>query len=99
MSEGEYRRLSKEEVSSEVSRLNGWSVVEGKLRREFEFSGFGEAFGFMTRVALEAEKLDHHPEWSNVYNRVKIELVTHDLGGLSDYDFKLARAISNIAGG
>jgi 4a-hydroxytetrahydrobiopterin dehydratase len=71
-------------------------VVNGKLNRAFEFSDFVEAFGFMTKVALEAEKLNHHPEWRNVYNKLNIDLVTHDIGGISNYDIKLAGAINRL---
>lgn len=93
----EYQKLSESEISKEMSRLKGWKIVGGKLNRTFEFADFNEAFGFMTRVAMEVEKLNHHPEWFNVYNRVKIELVTHDVGGLSNFDFKLAGIINRIA--
>jgi 4a-hydroxytetrahydrobiopterin dehydratase len=95
--EEEYRKLSKSEITSNLSELDGWKLSRGKIRREFEFSGFEDAFAFMTRVALEVEKLDHHPEWFNVYNNVTIELVTHDVGGLSDYDFRLAKIIDDVA--
>lgn len=67
------------------------------IRREFKFSGFSEAWGFMSRVALLAEKFDHHPEWFNVWNTVRIELTTHDAGGLSDKDVQLAQAIDKLA--
>ena len=93
----EYRKLSENEIKNELAKLNGWKIVDGKLNRTFEFADFNEAFGFMTRVAMEVEKLNHHPEWFNVYNRVKIELVTHDVGGLSNFDFKLANIINRIA--
>ncbi len=94
----EYRKLSEKEIKDEMSKLKGWKIVDGKLNRTFEFADFNEAFGFMTRVAMEVEKLNHHPEWFNVYNRVKIELVTHDVGGLSNFDFKLAQIINRLAG-
>ena len=93
----EYRKLSENEIKNEMNKLRGWTIVNGKLNRTFEFADFNEAFGFMTRVAMEVEKLNHHPEWFNVYNRVKIELVTHDVGGLSNFDFKLANIINRIA--
>jgi len=93
----EYRKLSDSEIKNELSKLKGWTIVNGKLNRTFEFADFNEAFGFMTRVAMEVEKLNHHPEWFNVYNRVKIDLVTHDVGGLSNFDFKLANIINRIA--
>ncbi len=94
----EYRKLLEKEITDEMAKLKGWNIVDGKLNRTFEFADFNEAFGFMTRVAMEVEKLNHHPEWFNVYNRVKIELVTHDVGGLSNFDFKLAHIINRIGG-
>jgi 4a-hydroxytetrahydrobiopterin dehydratase len=78
------------------TRVPGWKVVGGKLHRELKFPDFVAAFGFMSRVALLAEKRDHHPEWSNVYNRVVIDLVTHDAGGITDKDIELAQAIEKI---
>lgn len=76
----------------------GWTLVEGRdaLTRKFTFRTFSEAWGFMARVALAAERMNHHPEWSNVYNRVEITLSTHDVGGLSDLDLKLAEAINKL---
>jgi 4a-hydroxytetrahydrobiopterin dehydratase len=78
--------------------LPGWSLAEGRdaIRREFRFRNFSEAWGFMARVALLAEAQDHHPEWSNVWNRVEILLSTHDAGGLSARDVKLALAIDAL---
>lgn len=76
---------------------DGWTLDSGKLRREFQFEDFNEAFGFMTRVALVAEQMNHHPEWSNVWNRVLVHLQTHDAGGLSRLDFELAAAMDRIA--
>jgi 4a-hydroxytetrahydrobiopterin dehydratase len=99
MSEEDYRKLSESEMQQEVSGLDGWKVVGGKVNKTFEFGDFVQAFGFMTRVAMEAEKMNHHPEWFNVYNRVRIDLVTHDLGGISNYDIKLAKIIDRIAKG
>lgn len=96
MSEDEYRKLSENEIEKEVAELEGWKLVTGKLNRIFQFQNFIQAFGFMTRVALEAEKMNHHPEWFNVYNRVEISLVTHDLNGVSTYDMKLARSINRL---
>jgi 4a-hydroxytetrahydrobiopterin dehydratase len=75
---------------------NLWSVKEEKLNREFKFPNFILAFGFMTQVAILAEKADHHPEWSNVYNSVVINLTTHDAGGISKKDFELAQKISQL---
>jgi 4a-hydroxytetrahydrobiopterin dehydratase len=96
MSEDDYRKLSEQEIEREVTKLQGWKVVSGKLNRTFEFESFVEAFGFMTKVAMEAEKMNHHPEWFNVYNRVKVDLVTHDVNGISNYDIKLAGIINHL---
>ena len=83
-----------------LARLNGWSAVEGRdaIRKVFEFEDFNAAWGFMSRVALCAEAMNHHPEWSNVYNSVSIGLSTHDAGGLTELDLKLAEAIDGCAG-
>ena len=85
--------------SALATDLPDGSLVNGKLHREFRFADFSAAFGFMTRVALAAETLGHHPEWSNVWNRVSIDLTTHDTGGLSTLDRDLASRIDRIAGG
>ena len=92
------KKLSFEECKEAIALLEGWQFSrEGDaIRREYEFADFKQAFAFMTRVAMLAEKDDHHPEWSNVYNRVTIELTTHDADGLSERDFKLARAIDGL---
>lgn len=97
MSESEYKKLTDEEVKAQLGDVEGWTVKEGKLNKTIEFATFNEAFGFMTRAAMEIEKINHHPEWSNVYNRVVINLVTHDVGGLSNYDFKLAKILNGLA--
>src|SRR5574340_216482 len=83
------------------AHLPGWAMVAGRdaLRRSFRFADFSEAWGFMNRVALLAEQHGHHPEWSNVWNRVEITLSTHDAGGLTENDVKLARAIDAVLGG
>ena len=83
-------------VASGLQALPGWKLVDGKLQRSCQFRDFSEAFGFMTRVALEAERLDHHPEWRNVWNRVDISLVTHDARGITDLDFALAQRIEAL---
>jgi 4a-hydroxytetrahydrobiopterin dehydratase len=82
-----------------LAKLSGWSEVEGRdaITRQFEFSDFNEAFGFMARAALIAEKLDHHPEWFNVYNKVEVTLATHDAGGVTERDIKLAQAMDRLA--
>ena len=90
-------KLSDEEIVEALSRRGDWTRVDGKLFREFIFEDFNEAFGFMTRCALIAESLEHHPEWFNVYNRVEVKLTTHDAGGLTELDFTLAEAMDNIA--
>jgi 4a-hydroxytetrahydrobiopterin dehydratase len=99
MSEEDYSKLSEIEIKQQVAKLGVWKVVSGKMNKTFEFDDFVQAFGFMTRVAMEAEKMNHHPEWFNVYNRVTIDLVTHDVGGISNYDIKLAKTIDKIAKG
>jgi len=89
--------LREEQIAAGLADLPGWRLQGGKLRREFRFTDFSEAFAFMARVALEAEKRDHHPDWSNVYNRVVVDLQTHDVGGVSQKDLDLAAAIDRIA--
>ena len=91
-------KLSDAERDAGLGSLPGWSLVHGRdaIRREFRFSDFNAAFGFMSRVALMAEKLDHHPEWSNVYNRVEVVLSTHDAGGLTEKDVKLATFMDRL---
>jgi 4a-hydroxytetrahydrobiopterin dehydratase len=85
---------------SALARLDGWSDVKDRdaISRTFTFSDFNEAFGFMTRAALIAEKLDHHPEWFNVYDRVEVTLATHDAGGVTERDVALAEAMNRLAG-
>ena len=92
--------LSEVERAEALSALPEWTLrADGKaIEREFRFKNFSQAWAFMSRVALLAEKHDHHPEWSNVYNRVAITLTTHDAGGLSERDAKLARAIDKLLG-
>ena len=92
-------KLTDVERRSTLAELKGWrhDAVRDALVRDFHFKDFNEAFGFMTRVALMAEKLDHHPEWSNVYNRVTILLTTHDAGGLSQRDIHFARWLDGLA--
>ncbi len=85
--------LSAEELAAALRALPGWELREGKLQRVLTFADFAEAFAFMTRVAREAERLDHHPDWSNVWNRVAIALWTHDSGGLTQRDVELAQRI------
>jgi len=89
-------RLTETEVAAGLARLPEWQVAAGALRRELRFGDFSEAFGFMARVALLAEKHDHHPERSNVYGRVVIDLRTHDAGGITQKDLALAAAIDRL---
>jgi 4a-hydroxytetrahydrobiopterin dehydratase len=90
-------KLTDDEIRAELGKVTGWTVQNGKLHRELRFAGFVEAFGFMASVALLAERMDHHPEWFNVWNKVVIDLTTHDAGGISARDFKLAAAIDKLA--
>ena len=81
-----------------VADLPGWSIVDGKLHREFKFDDFVRAFSFMSAVALVAEKRDHHPEWFNVYGKVVVDLTTHDAGGVTQSDVDLAKTMNELAG-
>ena len=92
------KKLSNSEIEMHLADIAGWSVEEGKLHKQFQFESFVEAFGFMASLALIAEKMNHHPEWFNVYNRVAIDLMTHDVGGISNLDFELAKAADSLAG-
>ena len=91
--------LSHPQVEEALEALPGWSLREGCLHKEFRFADFSGAFGFMARVALAAECMNHHPDWSNSYNRVVIDLVTHAAGGLTSRDLRLARRIEKLAAG
>jgi 4a-hydroxytetrahydrobiopterin dehydratase len=91
------RTLSESEVRDALTGLEGWSLVDGKLHRELRFPDFVAAFGFMTRAALVAESMDHHPEWRNVYGRVEIDLTTHDAGGITQKDLRLANRLNELA--
>lgn len=90
------KKLSGSVIEAELEKLVDWELKQQKLHRRFVFENFIEAFGFMSRVALLAETMDHHPEWSNVYNRVDIYLTTHDAGGISQRDFVLAEKIDHL---
>lgn len=92
----ERSKLTQEEIATRMTKLSGWTLAEGKLHRELVFPSFVEAFGFMSSVALVAESMNHHPSWSNVYNRVTIDLDTHDIGGISALDFALAEKIDAL---
>ncbi len=92
-------KLSPEARAKGIAALSGWSELSGRdaIARSFRFKTFNEAFGFMSRVALEAEKMDHHPEWSNVYNRVDVVLSTHSAGGVTELDLRLAAKMDLFA--
>ena len=90
-------KLNDKQVENALRVLPGWSLLDGKLHRELKFADFSAAFGFMTRVALAAEKRDHHPEWSNVWNRVTIDLTTHESNGITERDVALAQQIQSLA--
>ena len=90
-------KLDEASVAQRLKTIPAWSIENGKLHREFKFVDFVSAFGFMTQVALVAESMNHHPEWSNVWNRVVIDLTTHDSGGLTDLDFDLAARAETLA--
>jgi 4a-hydroxytetrahydrobiopterin dehydratase len=90
-------RLSSEQISEELKNLPGWIVKEEKLHKDFEFVDFNQAFGFMTRAAMHIEKMNHHPEWFNVYNKLTIDLTTHDAGGITQNDIDLAKILNSLA--
>lgn len=94
------QKLTAQARKSALAGLSGWSEVEGRdaISKTFTFKDFNQAFGFMTRTALVAEKMDHHPEWSNVYKTVEVTLSTHDAGGVTELDVKLAEAMNRIGG-
>ena len=90
-------KLTDAEISAQLEGISGWTVENEKLHKEFQFNSFVEAFGFMASVALIAESMNHHPEWFNVYNRVTVDLATHDAGGISALDFELAKKIDGLS--
>ena len=90
-------KLTDAEINAQLEEISGWTVENEKLHKEFQFDSFVEAFGFMVRVALIAESMNHHPEWFNVYNRVTVDLATHDAGGISALDFELAKKIDALS--
>ncbi len=89
-------KLSDEQIKKELTNLPGWSLVNGKLHMDFVFKDFIEAFGFMSTAALHIEKMNHHPEWFNVYNKIKVDLTTHDAGGITQNDINLARILNSL---
>ena len=89
-------RVSEAEIIEELKKLEGWNIKDNKLHKEFQFDSFNQAFGFMTRAAMEIEKMNHHPEWFNVYNRITIDLTTHDAGSITNNDLNLARILNSL---
>ena len=89
-------RLSSESIDHELKNLNGWTIVNNKIHKEFQFDDFNQAFGFMTRAAMHIEKMNHHPEWFNVYNKIIVDLTTHDAGGITQNDINLAKILNSL---
>ena len=90
-------KLTEQEIDAALESLPGWTLAAGKLHREYRFSDFTYAFGFMATAATAIERMNHHPEWSNVYNRVTVDLTTHDAGGVTLLDLELARMLDTLA--
>jgi len=90
-------KLSSDQISEELKNLPGWSIKDEKLHKDFQFEDFNEAFGFMTRAAMHIEKMNHHPEWFNVYNKLTVDLMTHDAGGITENDIQLAKILNSLA--
>ena len=89
-------RLSETEITEELKKLEGWEINDNKLHKEFQLDSFNQAFGFMASAAMEIEKMNHHPEWFNVYNRITVDLTTHDAGGITNNDVNLARILNSL---
>ena len=89
-------RLTEEQIASELNNLAGWSIKDGKLHKDYEFESFNQAFGFMVRASMEIEKMNHHPEWFNVYNKLSVDLMTHDAGGITKNDIELAKILNSL---
>ena len=89
-------KLSSDTIESELKNLDGWSVVNGKLHKDFQFDDFNQAFGFMARASMHIEKMNHHPEWFNVYNKLSVDLMTHDAGGITQNDINLAKILNSL---
>ena len=89
-------KLDSDAVKQELEGLDGWIILDEKLHKEFEFEDFNQAFGFMARASMYIEKINHHPEWFNVYNRLIVDLTTHDAGGITQNDIKLAKFLNSI---
>lgn len=89
-------KLSPDTIENELKSLDGWSVVNGKLHKDFQFDDFNQAFGFMARASMHIEKMNHHPEWFNVYNKLSVDLMTHDAGGITQNDVNLAKILNSL---
>jgi len=89
-------KIPQDKIESELKALSGWSVKDGKLHKDFVFDTFVDAFGFMSRAALHIERLNHHPEWLNVYNKLTVDLTTHDAGGITQNDIELAKTLDSL---
>lgn len=89
-------KLNEDQIKTKLSDLSGWALEDNTLHKVFQFDDFVSAFGFMSQAALHAEKMNHHPDWSNVYNKVEVNLSTHDAGGITEKDFKLASAMDGL---
>ncbi len=89
-------KLSSDTIENELKGLDGWSVVNGKLHKDFQFDDFNQAFGFMARASMHIEKMNHHPEWFNVYNKLSVDLTTHDAGGITQNDINLAKILNSL---
>ena len=89
-------KVTEKQIAEELEKLPGWTIKSGNLHRSFEFADFSEAFGFMTRAAMIAESMGHHPDWSNVWNKVVVNLSTHSIGGLSNLDFQFAKKMQKL---
>ena len=91
-----YKKLDSDEIELGLSKVSNWALDKDRIKKTFEFKNFGDAFAFMTRMAIEIERMNHHPEWFNVYNKINVELTTHDVGGISNFDFKLAEIMDDF---
>ena len=89
-------KLSDEQIRKELTNIPGWNVMNGKLHKDFVFKDFIDAFGFMSKAAIHIEKMNHHPEWLNVYNKIKVDLVTHDADGITQNDINLAKILNSL---
>ena len=89
-------KLSSDTIENELKGLDGWSVINGKLHKDFQFDDFNQAFGFMARASMHIEKMNHHPEWFNVYNKLSVDLMTHDSGGITQNDINLAKILNSL---